>query len=131
MTTESCTASSTFELAQRVDALEVAYTDDDREAPVVQARGSVPSGGWSEPKLICADLSREAADSGVLELRLVAKAPPPGTFYIATPGHSVTALLVEDLPTWVREVRVVSRSNSAAYCIEQVRPLPPTAKRAA
>jgi hypothetical protein len=113
-----------------VESFDLAYTEDERALPVLQARGRVPCGAWSDAKLVPGDADAAALSSGVLEFRLLAKRPAVGSFVFETFNHSVTAIQVGELPAWVREVRVRSAFNFVEYCVDRSQPLPPTAKRA-
>jgi hypothetical protein len=81
-----------------VESLELAYTDDERELFVLQARGRVPCGAWTDARLSPIDADDTAVKSGAMEFRLVAKRPPAGTFVIETFAHSLTAVYVGNLP---------------------------------
>jgi hypothetical protein len=113
-----------------IESFELAYTDDERAVPVLQVRGRVPCGAWTDPTLMPVEATEAAIASGVLEFLLMAKRPPPGTFVVETFEHSLTAICEGELPVWVREVRVKSASDNASYCVETNRPLSPHIKRA-
>jgi hypothetical protein len=113
-----------------IESFELAYTDDERAVPVLQVRGRVPCGAWTDPTLMPVEATDATIASGVLELLLLAKRPPAGTFVVETFSHSLTAVHEGRLPVWVREVRVNSASDSASYFLETTRPLSPHIKRA-
>jgi hypothetical protein len=123
-------AFSTHAFMLAIESFELAYTDDERAVPVLQVRGRVPCGAWTDPTLMPVEATEAAIASGVLEFLLMAKQPPSGTFIVETFAHSLTAVYEGELPAWVREVQVKSASNSASYCVETSRPLSPHIKRA-
>jgi hypothetical protein len=123
-------AFSTHASMLAIESFELAYTDDERAVPVLQVRGRVPCGAWTDPTLMPVKATEAAIANGVLEFLLIARRPPPGTFVVETFAHSLTAVHEGELPAWVREVRVKSASDNASYCVETNRPLSPHIKRA-
>ena len=94
----------------------VSRPDDDPEAVVIKATGSVRTGGWSEPKL--EEMDETGGDASVKSYRFVATSPTASATIQALQGVEAE-LRVDSLRHRVKTIRVVSETNEISASIEQ------------
>lgn len=104
----------TSQAVYTVDSLVVSHPDDQPKAVIIQAMGSVRSGGWTEPKL---EEMPDTGDATVKSYRFVATSPTAEATIQAL--QTVEGeLRVDSLPAKVTTIRVVSETNEISAAIE-------------
>ncbi len=100
-------APSTELTVKTVESVMVTRPQDAPDTVVIQASGTVPSGGWTEPKLVPV----ESEDPTVRSFNFVATSPADAAGGAAT--EPVQARLhLDTLPEDVTAIRIVSSTNA-------------------